>query len=88
MPDGFATPGGSLRSLVSRQFMYPQIASVPYLTLVFFFLASVLRDITEEQARFLRKVWDIPFEERKRKDLVALDTLHAFYGGPELTLVA
>ena len=31
---------------------------------------------------------DIPFEERRWKDHVTLDTLHAYYGGPKLTLVA
>ena len=30
----------------------------------------------------------IPFDERKCKDLITLDTLHAYYGGPVLTLVA
>lgn len=57
-------------------------------TCLFCFSASVLRDITDEQASFLRKFWDIPFEEKKWKDLVTLVTFHAFYGGPEPTLVA
>ena len=92
MPDGFATPGGLLRSLVSCQFMFPQIAYVLYLTLVFFFFfffsLHPSKIIIDEQASFLRKVWDIPFEERKWKDLVTLDTLHAFCGGLELMPVA
>ena len=30
----------------------------------------------------------IPFDEKKCRDLITLDTLHAYYGGPMLTSVA
>ncbi|KAK9986895.1 hypothetical protein SO802_031846 [Lithocarpus litseifolius] len=40
------------------------------------------------QENFLKRVWAIPLKERKWKDLVTLDTLHAFCGGLEPTLTA
>lgn len=58
--------------------------------LVSFFLFSALvhPQITDEQKVFIHRVLEIPFEQRKWKDLVTLDTLHAFCGGPKLMPVA
>ena len=55
-----------------------------YLTLCSpLFSTQVRPKIIDEQENFLRKVWEIPLEQRKWKDLVTLDTLHAFCEGPE-----
>ena len=51
----------------------------------FFFLASARPCITDEHEAFIRWVLDISFEEQKCKDLITLDTLHAYCGGPKLT---
>ena len=55
--------------------------------LTFFFLffpAQVHPHITNEQEAFINRVLEIPLEQRKWKDLVTLDILHTFCGGPEL----
>lgn len=54
-----------------------------HLTLSTSFLisASVCLKIIDEQESFIRCVLDIPFGDRKWKDLVTLDTLHAYRGG-------
>ena len=58
-----------------------------YLTFCSFgFLDQVRPEITNEQENFLKRVLAIPQEERKWKDLVTLDTLYTFCGGPEPTL--
>lgn len=44
--------------------------------------------MTDEQESFIRRILEIPFKQRKWKDLVILDTIHAFYGGPVLTPIA
>ena len=50
--------------------------------------ASVRPTITGEQEAFIQRVLEIPFEKRKCRDLITLDTLHAYYGGPMPTLAA
>ena len=55
---------------------------------VFPFLASVCLIITDEHEAFIRRVLKIPFEQRKCKDLITLDMLHAYCGGPEPTPAA
>ena len=47
------------------------------------FLASVHPQITDEQEAFICRVLEIPLGQRKWKDLVTLDTLHTYCGGPE-----
>ena len=39
--------------------------------------------ITDEQEEFIRRVLEIPLEERKCRDLITLDTIHLYCGGPE-----
>ena len=57
---------------------------IMYLTLCsLLFSAQVRPKIIDDHENFLRKVWEIPLEQRKWKDLVTLDTLHAFCGGLE-----
>ena len=48
-----------------------------------FFLAYTRPHITDEQEEFIRRVLEIPLEERKCRDLITLDTIHLYYGGPE-----
>ena len=44
--------------------------------------------IIDEQEAFICWVLEIPYDERKCRDLITLDTLHAYSGGPVLTLAA
>ena len=44
--------------------------------------------IIEEQEDFIRRVTEIPLDQRKCRDLITLDTLHLYCGGPELTPIA
>ena len=39
--------------------------------------------ITDEQEEFIHRVLEIPLEERKCRDLITLDTIHLYCGGPE-----
>ena len=60
-----------------------------FITLItFLFSASVCPRIIGEQEDFIRHVTDIPLDERKCRDLITLDTLHAYCVGPERTLEA
>ena len=43
--------------------------------------ASVRPSITGEQEAFIQQVLEIPFEKHKCRDLITLDTLHAYCGG-------
>ena len=54
----------------------------------FIISASVHPSITGEQEAFIQQVLEIPFEKRKYKDLITLDTLHAYCGDPVQTSVA
>ena len=48
-----------------------------------FFSAYTRPHITDEQEEFIRRVLEIPLEERKCRDLITLDTIHLYCGGPE-----
>ena len=89
IPDGFDDAWGIFKESSESLAFISSITLVSCLTLSFScFSASVHSDIIDEQEDFLRKFWAIPLEERKWKDLVSLDTLHAFCGGSVLTSVA
>ena len=49
------------------------------------FSASTRPYITDEQEEFIRRVLDIPLEQRRCRDLITLDTLHLYCGGSEPT---
>ena len=53
------------------------------LTLSFLFSAYTHPHITDEQEEFIRRVLEIPLEERKCRDLITLDTIHLYCEGPE-----
>ena len=55
---------------------------------VFPFLASIHPSITNEQEAFIQRVLEIPFKQRKCRDLITLDTLHTYCDGPEPTPAA
>ena len=90
MPDGFDNTWGIVReSSVSSVFIFTIPSTfVMYLTSLFLFTAQVRPQISDEQEVFIHRVLEIPFEQRKWKDLVTLDILHAFCGGPESMPVA
>ena len=54
----------------------------------FFFPACARPLIIDEQEAFIRRVLEVPFEQRKCRDLITLDTLHLYYGGPKSTVEA
>ena len=53
-------------------------------TFCFPFLACTRPLITDEQEAFIRRVLEISFKQRKCRDLITLDTLHLYCGGPKL----
>ena len=54
-------------------------------SITFLFPASVHPRIIEEQEDFICRVTNIPLDERKCRDLIILDTLHAYCEGPKPT---
>ena len=55
---------------------------------VFPFSASIHPSITNEREAFVQWVLEIPFEQRKCRDLITLDTLHTYCDGPKPTPAA
>uniref|UniRef100_A0A7N2MDM9 Uncharacterized protein n=1 Tax=Quercus lobata TaxID=97700 RepID=A0A7N2MDM9_QUELO len=49
---------------------------------------SVRPHIIDKQEAFIRQVIEIPLDKRKCRDLITLDTLHAYCSGPEPTPIA
>ena len=47
-----------------------------------YFSALIRPSITGEQEDLIRRVLEIPLEERSCRDLITLDYLHAYCGGP------
>ena len=91
MPDGFDNTWGIVKEFgESSMSSFCYLAGFTmYLTLALFcFSAQVRLEISDEQENFLRRVWEIPLEQRKWKDLVTLDTLHTFCVDLESTLIA
>ena len=69
--------------------MFLLFFEVTLLTFLLFFLLAYTRPhITDEQEEFIRRVLEIPLEERKCRDLITLDTVHLYCGGPELSAEA
>ena len=54
---------------------------------VFFFLlvATARPNISDEQLGFIQRILEIPLDQRKCRDLINLDTLHLYCGGPDLS---
>ena len=89
MPRGFDNTLGIVReSGVSSIFIFYYPVYFCFVSNTFSFLAQARPQISDEQEGFIRHVLEIPFEQRKWKDLVTLDTFHAFCGGLEPTLIA
>ena len=69
-----------------------QVDPVNYVPSIFFevtlltllFLSAYTRPhITDEQEEFIQRILEIPLEDRKCRDLITLDTLHLYCGGPD-----
>ena len=92
MPHGFDNTWGIVKdsSLVSSTFSLFLYLFVKVFNVICFFSfsTSVCLCITNEQEAFIRRVLEIPFDKRKCRDLITLDTLHAYCGGDVPTLVA
>ena len=93
MPHGFDNTWGIVKDLgfctVSLCFyFFIYLSSVALTSSFFFFSASVYPIIIDEQEAFIHRVIDIPFEQRKCRDLITLDTLHAYCSGLEPTPAA
>ena len=66
----------------SGQFRQP--CSFRFLSDVILFSSAYTRPhITDEKEEFIRRVLEIPLEERKCRDLITLDTIHLYCGVPE-----
>ena len=51
---------------------------------IFFLIAATVRpNISNEQLGFIQWILEIPLNQRKCRDLINLDTLHLYYGGPD-----
>jgi len=59
------------------------VFEVTLLTLAFSFSAYTRPHITDEQEEFIHRILEIPLEDRKCRDLITLDTIHLYCGGPE-----
>ena len=89
MLDGFNNTWGIIRELgVPSAFLISTSSAFAntyiYIYIYIYFLlfpAQVLPEITNEQESFIKRVLKIPFNQRKLKDLVTLDTIHTFYSG-------
>ena len=63
---------------------YPFICFIlTFLTLFFLIAATARPSITDEQLGFIQWILEIPLDQRKCRDLINLDTLHLYYGGPD-----
>ena len=95
MLDGFDKTWGIAKESGESSVSFPccLVGFIMYLTLCLFFLFFFFSSIGPSWnnwwvGELLKKVWEIPLEQQKWKDLVTLDTLHAFCRGPELTPIA
>ena len=69
--------------------LFPLFVYYKLLTLSTFLIFSKRTPhIIEEQEDFIRRVTEIPLDQRKCRDLITLDTLHLYCGGLEPTLIA
>ena len=87
MPHGFDNTWGIVKDsslVLSASSLFLCLFVVFNVVCFYLFSASVCSRITDEQEAFIRQVLDIPFDERRCKELITLDTQHAYYGGPEL----
>ena len=50
--------------------------------------ASARPSITDEQLGFIQRILEIPLDQRKFRDLINLDILHLYCGGPDLSAEA
>ena len=86
MPHGFDNTWGIVKNsslVLSASSLFLCLFVVFDVVCFYLFLASVCSRITNEQEAFIHQVLDIPFDERRCKELITLDTLHAYCGGPE-----
>ena len=51
----------------------------------FLIVASAPPHITNEQEEFIQRVLEIPLEQRMCRNLINLDTIHLYCGGPKPT---
>ena len=92
MPNGFDNTWGIIKDsgLILSMFslLLSTFSSVLMSSSFFFISASIRPSISNEQEAFIQRVIKIPFEQHKCRDLITLDTLHAYCGGPKPTLAA
>ena len=93
MPQGFDNIWGIVKDLglvPSSCLPFPLFISLQVFNVVCFphFSASIRPFITDEQEAFICRVLEIPFDERRCRDLINLDTLHAYCGGLKPTPAA
>nr|XP_023909184.1 uncharacterized protein LOC112020852 isoform X2 [Quercus suber] len=81
---GFVKESGFSRHPLSPSVIYIFIFE-KILTQPSFFSAFARPSITDEQEDFIRRLLEIPIGERSCRDLITLDTLYTYCGGPEPT---
>ena len=68
----------------TRQLLFCLFYSDAFNTVYFFLIAASARPrITDEQEEFIHRVLEIPLDQRKCQDLINLNTIHLYCGGPE-----
>ena len=91
MPRGyFDNTWAFVRELgLTRQLLFCLFYSDASNTVYFFLIvASARPHITDEQEEFIQRVLEIPLDQRKCQNLINLDTIHLYCGGPEPSLEA
>ena len=70
-------------------FIFQGNLTVSFNTVCFPFVSAIARpEVSDEQGEFIRRILTIPLEQRRCRDLITLDTLHLYCGGPEPTVEA
>ena len=80
----FVRKSGWTRQLLFCLFYFDASNTIHF----FLILASAHPRISDEQEEFIQQVLEIPLEQRKCRNLINLDTIHLYCGGPEPTLEA
>ena len=93
MPHGFDNSQGIVKDsgfVPSTCLLFSLFICLKFFNVIHFslFSTSVHPRISEEQEAFIHRVLKIPFDERRCRDLITLDSLHAYCGGLELTPTA
>ena len=89
MPHGFDNTWGIVKDSSLTPSIFALTFSIYLISvLMLFFSFFNYSNIIDEQEAFIHRILEISFEQQKCRDLITLDTLHAYCGGPKLTPIA